>query len=240
MVARRQAARLHRARRASCDRSGHFVSPSPRPAASRRVTARTGARPSRPDGRRIAFVSTPARRACDLRRSRRRQRRRSRRTAAAGRGRAGTRGHPRPRLVPRRHVARLHRAGCGRRRSSIVERLGLDRDSALGEPGRRRAAGLVAGRIAHRLRDAAADGTRMLKIAAADGTGAESRGRGVPLDWRRVPLGEPLFPDLSQRPPSGLVVTGRTDTGCSASRRSSTIAAPASSGCTARGRPAQR
>jgi hypothetical protein len=52
------------------------------------------------------------------------------------------------------------------------------------------------------------DGKRALRIAAADGSGARTVGRGAPLDWRVVPLGQPLFPDLAQRPPSGLVVSG--------------------------------
>ncbi len=54
----------------------------------------------------------------------------------------------------------------------------------------------------------ASDGTREVVIAAAAG-GFEvvSRGTGRPLDWRPVPLGRPLFPDLVQRPPSGLTIT---------------------------------
>jgi hypothetical protein len=52
-----------------------------------------------------------------------------------------------------------------------------------------------------------ADGTRRIVLAVADGSGAVGRGPGFPLDWRTVPLGDPEFPDLKQRPPSGLVVT---------------------------------
>ncbi|HEY7207063.1 MAG TPA: lysyl oxidase family protein [Gaiellaceae bacterium] len=40
-----------------------------------------------------------------------------------------------------------------------------------------------------------------------DNLSLASKGAGVPLDWRRVPLGRPRLPDLAQRPPSGLVVT---------------------------------
>jgi hypothetical protein len=50
-----------------------------------------------------------------------------------------------------------------------------------------------------------------VEIANVDGTAARDVGAGSVLDWRRVPLGTPLWPDLRQRPPSGLVVmsTGR-------------------------------
>jgi Lysyl oxidase len=46
---------------------------------------------------------------------------------------------------------------------------------------------------------------------ALDGTDVRSLGAGVPLDWRVVPVGVPKFPNLVQRPPSGLVLehTGR-------------------------------
>jgi WD40-like Beta Propeller Repeat len=51
------------------------------------------------------------------------------------------------------------------------------------------------------------DGARELKVMGADGSGAHTIGRGAALDWRRVPVGAPLLPDLDQRPPSGLTVT---------------------------------
>jgi Lysyl oxidase/WD40-like Beta Propeller Repeat len=46
-------------------------------------------------------------------------------------------------------------------------------------------------------------------VAIVDAGGSRRIGAGVgaPLDWRRVPLGDPQFPDLRQRPPSGLTVT---------------------------------
>ncbi|HEY1367289.1 MAG TPA: lysyl oxidase family protein [Gaiellaceae bacterium] len=53
----------------------------------------------------------------------------------------------------------------------------------------------------------AADGTRRIVLARDDGSGATGRGAGFPVEWRRVPVGQPEFPDLKQRPPSGLVVT---------------------------------
>jgi WD40 repeat protein len=43
--------------------------------------------------------------------------------------------------------------------------------------------------------------------AAADGTDARALGGGLPLDWREVPAGTPRFPNLVQRPPSGLALT---------------------------------
>jgi hypothetical protein len=46
-----------------------------------------------------------------------------------------------------------------------------------------------------------------LASVAADGTGLRALGAGIPLDWRRVPVGTPKFPNLRQRPPSGLVVS---------------------------------
>jgi len=51
------------------------------------------------------------------------------------------------------------------------------------------------------------DAVRELKLVNPDGTELASIGVGAALDWRRVPLGQPLFPDLFQRPPSGLTVT---------------------------------
>jgi hypothetical protein len=45
-----------------------------------------------------------------------------------------------------------------------------------------------------------------LMSVAADGTDVRSLGNGTPLDWRVVPVGVPKFPNLVQRPPSGLVV----------------------------------
>jgi hypothetical protein len=44
-------------------------------------------------------------------------------------------------------------------------------------------------------------------IDPATGQPLGAKGAGVPLDWRRVPTGRPKFPDLSQRPPSGLVIS---------------------------------
>src|SRR5581483_11599236 len=41
---------------------------------------------------------------------------------------------------------------------------------------------------------------------AADGTDVRSLGTGTPVDWRVVPVGGPLYPNLVQRPPSGLLV----------------------------------
>jgi hypothetical protein len=41
---------------------------------------------------------------------------------------------------------------------------------------------------------------------APDGTDARQLGPGKPLDWRVVPIGTPLYPNLVQRPPSGLVL----------------------------------
>ncbi len=45
-----------------------------------------------------------------------------------------------------------------------------------------------------------------LLSVAANGNDARSLGAGAPLDWRTVPVGRPRFPNLVQRPPSGLVV----------------------------------
>jgi hypothetical protein len=51
------------------------------------------------------------------------------------------------------------------------------------------------------------DGTRSLRVLVLATAATRVLGSGSPLDWRTVPLGRPLFPDLVQRPPSGLVVT---------------------------------
>jgi len=56
------------------------------------------------------------------------------------------------------------------------------------------------------------DGTTSLRLLTLATGATRVVGTGVPLDWRRAPLGKPLFPDLVQRPPSGLVVT-RSPTG---------------------------
>jgi hypothetical protein len=48
---------------------------------------------------------------------------------------------------------------------------------------------------------------RRLVVASAGGSDPVEIGAGAPVDWQRVPLGRPKFPDLVQRPPSGLVVT---------------------------------
>ena len=57
------------------------------------------------------------------------------------------------------------------------------------------------------------DGTRIavttatgLASIAADGTDVRQLGPGKPLDWHVVPIGTPLYPNLVQRPPSGLVL----------------------------------
>ena len=51
------------------------------------------------------------------------------------------------------------------------------------------------------------DGSDNLRSVAADGTDQRALGEGRPLDWRVVPIGKPLYPNLVQRPPSGLLVT---------------------------------
>jgi Lysyl oxidase/WD40-like Beta Propeller Repeat len=51
------------------------------------------------------------------------------------------------------------------------------------------------------------DGADGLSSVAADGTDLRSLGEGRPLDWRIVPVGKPEYPNLVQRPPSGLEVT---------------------------------
>ncbi|HZS25318.1 MAG TPA: lysyl oxidase family protein [Gaiellaceae bacterium] len=45
-----------------------------------------------------------------------------------------------------------------------------------------------------------------LASIATDGTDVRELGTGKPLDWRIVPVGTPLFPNLVQRPPSELVI----------------------------------
>jgi lysyl oxidase/WD40 repeat protein len=58
------------------------------------------------------------------------------------------------------------------------------------------------------------DGTRIafsggaeLESMAADGTDIRDLGAtGTPVDWQTVPIGMPKFPNLVQRPPSGLVI----------------------------------
>jgi hypothetical protein len=45
-----------------------------------------------------------------------------------------------------------------------------------------------------------------LVSVASDGSDARDLGAGTPRDWRVVPIGVPKFPNLVQRPPSGLVV----------------------------------
>jgi WD40 repeat protein len=45
-----------------------------------------------------------------------------------------------------------------------------------------------------------------LASVAVDGTDVRTLGLGKPLDWSVVPIGVPKFPNLVQRPPSGLVV----------------------------------
>jgi len=54
------------------------------------------------------------------------------------------------------------------------------------------------------------DGAGALSSVAADGTDLRSLGAGRPLDWHVVPIGKPLFPNLVQRPPSGLVIMRAT------------------------------
>jgi hypothetical protein len=57
-------------------------------------------------------------------------------------------------------------------------------------------------------RIAFADPAGALTSVALDGTDVRALGPGKPVDWRDVPVGVPLFPNLVQRPPSGLVMTG--------------------------------
>jgi Lysyl oxidase/WD40-like Beta Propeller Repeat len=56
-------------------------------------------------------------------------------------------------------------------------------------------------------RIAFAGGTGLASVAL-DGTDLRTLGAGRPLDWETVPVGAPKFPNLVQRPPSGLVVAG--------------------------------
>jgi hypothetical protein len=51
------------------------------------------------------------------------------------------------------------------------------------------------------------DGDNNLRSVAADGTDVRDLGAGRPLDWRIVPVGKPRYPNLVQRPPTGLLVT---------------------------------
>jgi Tol biopolymer transport system component len=52
-----------------------------------------------------------------------------------------------------------------------------------------------------------ADSGGALHTAYTDGSIPVERGAGVPLDWQVVPVGRVLYPNLVQRPPSGLTVT---------------------------------
>jgi hypothetical protein len=54
-------------------------------------------------------------------------------------------------------------------------------------------------------RIAFASGVNLMSVEA-DGTDVRTLGIGAPLDWRTVPVGVPKFPNLVQRPPSGLVL----------------------------------
>jgi len=58
-------------------------------------------------------------------------------------------------------------------------------------------------------RIAFADSGGGLHTAAPDGSAPLQPGSGVPLDWRVVPTGHVLYPNLVQRPPSGLTVMRR-------------------------------
>jgi Lysyl oxidase/WD40-like Beta Propeller Repeat len=51
-------------------------------------------------------------------------------------------------------------------------------------------------------------GSTGLASVAVDGTDLRTLGAGAPLDWETVPVGSPKFPNLVQRPPSGLVLSG--------------------------------
>jgi hypothetical protein len=55
-------------------------------------------------------------------------------------------------------------------------------------------------------RIAFASATSGLQSMAANATDIRTLGTGIPVDWRIVPTGKALFPDLFQRPPSGLVI----------------------------------
>ena len=50
------------------------------------------------------------------------------------------------------------------------------------------------------------DGEGNLASVAADGTDLRALGEGTALDWKIVPVGVPQFPNLVQRPPSGLTL----------------------------------
>jgi fructose-specific component phosphotransferase system IIB-like protein len=61
----------------------------------------------------------------------------------------------------------------------------------------------------------APEGTRIafaastgLASVALDGSDLRTLGAGTPFDWKTVPIGAPKFPNLVQRPPSGLVLGG--------------------------------
>jgi hypothetical protein len=51
------------------------------------------------------------------------------------------------------------------------------------------------------------DGNDHLLSVAADGSDLRQLGEGRPLQWHVVPIGKPEYPNLVQRPPSGLVIT---------------------------------
>jgi hypothetical protein len=55
-------------------------------------------------------------------------------------------------------------------------------------------------------RIAFADAAGGLTSVALDGTEPRAFGPGAPVDWREVPVSKPLFPNLVQRPPSGLTL----------------------------------
>lgn len=50
-------------------------------------------------------------------------------------------------------------------------------------------------------------GGRLQSVAAADFSDLRQLGAGTPVDWAGVPSGRALWPNLVQRPPSGLVLT---------------------------------
>lgn len=50
-------------------------------------------------------------------------------------------------------------------------------------------------------------GVHVLRALTPSSGAIRTIGTGFPLDWRAVPLGRPRFPDLVQRPPTGLLVT---------------------------------
>jgi hypothetical protein len=52
------------------------------------------------------------------------------------------------------------------------------------------------------------DPNGQLASVALDGTDVHALGPGRPVDWREVAIGRTIFPNLRQRPPSGLVVSG--------------------------------